>query len=111
VIVFLAQLLNKLFQNQNDMNNQNNSCVTMERLFFGTDINMEACKATQLTAKRNQVFVETICTRFLQGIEQRCSGSLIHFEIHLVPFFLVLCLPISSNRNISFVLFFSNRTN
>jgi hypothetical protein len=82
VIVFLGQLLNKLFQSPNDMNGQSNSYSTISRIFFGTDINMEACKATQLTAKRNRVVVESICTRFLQGIEHRCSGSLIHSEFH-----------------------------
>jgi release factor glutamine methyltransferase len=75
VIVFLAQLLNKIFQGTNYSSFQKNS-QRIERLFLGTDLNMEACKATQLTSEANHVIVESICTRFLNGIEQRCAGQI-----------------------------------
>jgi methylase of polypeptide subunit release factors len=43
-------------------------------LFIGTDINFEACKATQLTAAKNGIALESVCTSYVEGLDHRCSG-------------------------------------
>ena len=43
-------------------------------VFFTTDINPDACKASQLTAKQNGTSIEVINTRTLQCLQERFGG-------------------------------------